>query len=540
MYLKEVVQKTKKNQKRRYLQFVESVRTEKGPRQNILVNLGRIDDKDGKERLEVLTESLLKLSEQIHVLDIEKDVAGGTAKQLGLEMAFRRLFDQIGMSKTFERVFSDINTDFDVRDALFNMVLNRLGEPASKHGIGEWQTDQYGLKHYSLHQYYRTMDYLHDHQEDLEDKIYKQMKSLSTARKSDLSIALFDTTSVVYYGDGDEEESFLDFGFSKKRRSDLKQIVVGVAMTKDGIPISHEAYSGNTNDVTCFKQIIEKFSEKHGEDKVTFVGDRGLITNSNLSLLVESGYKYILGFRMRTIPKDERADIINKSGLKKLKKDMEYCELEYKGKRLIVYYNEERAEKDKVKRDEILDRIKEKIKGGTIKSIVSNKDYKKFLSIEGKSPRLDQDKIDADAVFDGVFILTTNAKISASEAMNTYRSLWQCEAGFRTLKSELDLEPLYHRKERRIRSHVFICFLALILKNMFIKKARLVEKEASYRKMMLDLKRLQAITFKLHKTEITARTEIGEHAKLAFKALKMAYPKKVLAHSNENMLALHN
>ncbi len=538
MYLKSVVHKTKTRGSRHYLQFVEAVRTPEGPRQKILVNVGRIDDKTGKERLEILTSSLLALSETIHLLDLENDIEGKNSKQFGVELVFRRLFEKIGIDEILAKVFAKTKTDFEVKDALFNLVLNRLSNPASKAAVTDWQEDEYKINRYDLHQYYRSMDYLHEERESVEKELFSQMKSLSTAVTKDLSVALFDTTSVVYYGEGVETESILNYGFSKARRSDLKQIVVGVAMTKDGIPVSHETYSGNTNDVTCFKQMIEKFSSKHGQKNVTFVGDRGLITNKNIELLVTSGYKYILGFRMRTIEKAERAAILDKAGLKNLKEHLDYRDIQYKGRRLIVYYNEERAAKDKKKRDEILERIKDKIKGGTIQSIISNKDYKKFLKIEGKDPVLDQSKIDADAAFDGVFILTTNTQVTPNEAINTYRDLWQCEAGFRTLKSELELQPLFHRKERRIRAHVLICFMALICKNLLIKQIRTLDKKASYKKTIIDLKRLQAISFKVHKTNVTARTEIGDAAKLAFKAMQMAFPKKVLARDNENLVAI--
>ncbi|MEZ4744223.1 MAG: IS1634 family transposase [Bdellovibrionota bacterium] len=538
MYLKEVIQKTKKGPKRRYLQFVESVRTEKGPRQNILVNLGRIDDKEGCQRLEVLTQALLQISQTIHILDPKNDLEGASAKQLGMELIFRRLFQQIGIEKILEKVFLDINTDFDVKDALFNLILNRLSNPVSKHAITDWQEDEFQVNPYDLHQYYRAMDYLHDNLKTLESEIFTTMKSLSNARKSEFSIALFDTTSVSYYGNGDEEESFLNYGFSKNRRSDLKQIVVGVAMTKDGIPISHETYSGNTNDISAFKKIIEKFASKHNQNNVTFVGDRGLVSQKNVKYLQESHYKYILGYKMRTINKEDRAALLKKANLKTIKKNLEYRDLEYKGQRIIVYYNAERAEKDKLKRNEVLDRIKDKLKNASIKSIVSNKDYKKYLKIEGETPTLDQQKINADSVFDGVFVLTTNTSITPSKAVETYRSLWQCEAGFRTLKSELDLQPLFHRKERRIRSHVFICFLALIAKNLLLKKIRAVDKEASYRKTILDLKRLQAMSLKIHNSHVTIRSEIGKDAKLAFRALQMAFPKKVLTYTNEDLIVI--
>jgi len=513
------------------------VRTSEGPRQKILLNMGRIDNKTGKERLEVLTSSLLKLSQTVHLLDLEKDIETNSAKQFGMELVFRRLFEQIGIDKILEKVFIDARTDFDIKDVLFNLVLNRLSQPTSKAAISEWQQNEYQVRSYDLHQYYRTMDYLSEEQQTVEKALFSQMKSLSTSRSKDLSVALFDTTSVIYYGDGDEEESLLDYGFSKARRSDLKQIVVGVAMTKDGIPISHKTYCGNTNDVSCFKQMIEKFSIDHDQKQVIFVGDRGLISNKNIELLISSGYQYILGFRMRTIPKADRAAVLSKADLNSLRKNLDYKEITHKGRRLIIYYNEERAKKDRIKRDEILERIKQKIKGATIRSIISNKDYKKYLKIEGKDPVLDQAKIDADAAFDGVFILTTNTDIAPTEAVDTYRKLWQCEAGFRTLKSELDLQPLYHRKERRIKAHVFICFIALICKNLLTKKIKKLDKHVSYRQVTVELKRLQAVSLKIHNTNLTTRTDIGDNAKLAFKALKMAFPKKVLAHDNQNLIA---
>ena len=90
------------------------------------------------------------------------------------------------------------------------------------------------------------------------------------------------------------------------------------------------------------------------------------------------------------------------------------------------------------------------------------------------------EKIKADALYDGIFILTTNTKFRAGDIVSRYRDLWQCESGFRSLKSELEIQPLYHRKERRIRSHVFICFIALIFKNMLIKKMRAIDEKASY------------------------------------------------------------
>lgn len=539
MYLKKVLQKNKDGTDRVYLQFVESVRKDGKPRQNILVNLGRIDDKSGKEKMELLATALVQLAETIDILDLQKDVEGLWSKELGPHLIFSKLFEKINLKSILSQgLNTQVKSEFDSADAIYNLILNRLTEPRSKNATIDWQTNQYGINQYDKQHYYRAMDHLEEHREEIEQSLFDHMKSLSSEKKKSYNIALFDTTTLVYFGKGQEEESLLDFGFSKAHRSDLKQVVVGLALTGDGVPLSHQVYSGNTNDVSCFTDLINKFVEKHQQNAVTFVGDRGMISHKNIQLLHDSGYNYVLGFRMRTIKKEERAEILNKVNLKEIKENLEYKDVTYKNLRLVVCYNKERAEKDAKKRQEILERIKNKIAGGKITAIIDNTEYKKYLKIEGESPKLDQEKISQDQLFDGIFILTTNTKMRAGEVVSTYRSLWMCEAGFRALKSDLEMGPIYHYKDRRIRSHIFICFLALILRVMLTKYLKQINQDASYKKVIGELKRLSAIKVKIKKSTIILRTEITENAKLAFKALGSSFPKKVLHHENNNSLVI--
>ena len=162
------------------------------------------------------------------------------------------------------------------------------------------------------------------------------------------------------------------------------------------------------------------------------------------------------------------------------------------------------------------------------------------MLVSGKKPSLDIEKIEADALYDGIFILTTNTKFTPGEIVSRYRDLWQCESGFRTLKSELDLQPLFHRKERRIRSHVLICFIALILKTMLLKKMRVINKEASYNKTLSELKKVQAMYIRIYKMNLVVRTEINNHAKIAFRALGMAFPRKVLKQENTSTIIVRS
>ena len=189
--------------------------------------------------LELLAISLVEIIDRLHILNVAKDIEGKESKEMGCSLVFKKLDQQLGIKKILEKSFKNIKTDFSVEDALFNLILNRLSSPSSKNATTEWQQNQYDINEYDTHQYYRAMDHLHANKEEIEDQLFQTMKSQSKTSGKDLSVALFDTTSVVYYGEGDEEESLLKHGFSKARRSDLKQIVVGLAMTKDGVPISH-------------------------------------------------------------------------------------------------------------------------------------------------------------------------------------------------------------------------------------------------------------------------------------------------------------
>jgi len=161
------------------------------------------------------------------------------------------------------------------------------------------------------------MDRLVDCQENIEKAFFARMRQ---SFEQGVDIVLFDTTTLVYYGEGAETEELLARGFSKAKRSDLKQVVIGVVMSKDGIPLAHEVFAGNKNDVTCFKEIIDKISKKFHVDKVVLVGDRGMISKKNIEHLRSHGYQYILGYRMRTIPKGDRAFVLSKADLKTLRK----------------------------------------------------------------------------------------------------------------------------------------------------------------------------------------------------------------------------
>ena len=304
MFIRKSIAKNLDGSQRVYFQLAECVRVNGKPRNKVVCSLGRADDKETQEKMMKMAESLIKATDQFLVLNIADDLKAEFGKEYGPFLVFKRLFSELGFENILRSSFEDIQADFDVAEALFNMMLNRLTDPGSKRQMTFWEEGVEGVQGFDLHQYYRALDYLIDKKDKIEKDVFFRMRDLFN---TELDIVLFDTTSLVYYGDGNQDDEkpedakLLDYGFSKARRSDLKQVVVGVVMSKEGIPLGHEVWSGNTNDVKCFASVIEDLQKKYGLARVVLVGDRGMISKKNVISLEQSGFEYILGYRMRTI-----------------------------------------------------------------------------------------------------------------------------------------------------------------------------------------------------------------------------------------------
>lgn len=527
MYVK--IKKYKDYPGRSYLQVVESYREEGKVRNRTVLNLGRFDNGDALSSVNNLLNILLPYSDQLNLCSVEKDIVPKQSKQWGPLLIFQKLWKEVGVEKILKNSFDEIQSFYDIERAVFNMVLNRLTAPSSKRAMNDYQETIYGITKFDLHQYYRAMDHMIDNKEIIEQEIFDKLNG-----GKELDLGYFDTTTIVFFGDDKEEQSeLLNYGFSKARRSDLKQIVVGVLMSENGIPLGHETFAGNKNDVTCFKEMVEKMITKYSIKRVILVGDRGMISKKNIKLLDELKLEYILGYRMRTIPKSDREEIFSKVDLKKLRNTkIEYKEIDYYDQRLIFCYNSDRAKLDAKHREDILERIKDKIKSGKIESIIENKDYKRYLDIEGTAPKLSEKKISRDELFDGVWVLTSNTLLTGPQVVEAYKGLWQVEQGFRQLKDELQIGPLYHYTDKRIRAHVMICFLGLIMRRFLNQKLKQVSKTLSYGHCLNELKCLSVVEMKVNDEEVHLLTELKQGAKKMFEAIKLQVPERVVYRSS--------
>lgn len=525
--------KTFKNQDgslRHYLYLVATKRIGGRTKQIIMANFGRVEDAD--KILPEVVEKIAKFSKKLKVINLSKDMRNDWVKEYGPVIIFRRLWERLGLDRFFTKYLQDHKVEFNAGEVIYTIVLNRLLEPKSEFATHEWVKGLYGVEKVpDLHQWYRALDFLLEHKDRLEADLYQGQRDLFS---QEIDMVLMDTTSVVYFGDGDKAEDILDYGYSKEKRFDLKQIIVGIIMTKDGIPLGHEVYPGNTNDINAFKEMIRMVSRRFKIRRVIIVCDRGMISEKNILALELDGYEYIVGMRMRQLKREDAEKILSLGGMIPVRQGIKAKEVPFNNKRLIVCFNQEEAIKDKAKREEIIERLVEKLKTQGLKSLLIHKEYSKYLKIKAEKPELDEEKVKDEALFDGKFVLQTNTRLGWREIVLAYKDLWQVEAAFRTLKSELEMGPIYHYTEPRIRAHIFTCFLALVLKIVFHKDLFNIDKTLSVNKVLEDIKKIKAVQVTIKDMPMVLRTELEGEAHSAFRAVGLKIPPRLLSEPLED------
>jgi len=509
---------------RRYLYLVATRRIKGRIKQIIMANFGRVED--ANKILPDIAAKISKYTNRLKLIDLAKDMKSDWVKEYGPVIIFKRIWDRLGLEKLFDKYLGKRKIEFDIKERIYGMVLNRIMEPMSELKTHRWANTLYGIAASNdLNQWYRSLRFLIDHKDKLEIDLYEAQKDLF---HQEIDLVLMDTTSVVYFGDGNKAPDILDYGFSKEKRYDLKQVIVGIIMTKEGVPIGHEVYPGNTNDVNAFKEMIKAINQRFKIRRVIIVCDRGMITEKNIRTPELDGYEYIVGMRMRQLKRQDAEKILSRSNMNPINRDLKGKEVHFQNKRLVVCFSKEEALKEKDKRKEIIQRLTERLKKQGLKSLLVNKEYRKYLKIKAEKPEINEVAIKAEELYDGKFVLQTNTGLNWKEIVSAYKDLWQVEAAFRTLKSELEMGPIYHHAETGIRAHIFVCFLALLLKITLQKDLKAINNNISVNQVIEDAKKIKAIQINLKNIPIVLRTELEGNAHYAFKAVGLKIPPRIL------------
>jgi transposase len=325
-----------------------------------------------------------------------------------------------------------------------DLVLYRLVYPKSKLKTTEYLY-RYEQKSYSEDDIYRFMDKLHSRYKEQVQKI--SFDHTLQVLDGGIHAVFYDVTTI--YFEIEKEDDIRRPGFSKDGKHKHPQIVLGLLVSRDAYPLAYDIFEGNKYEGDTFLPILEGFRMKYNFEKLTVVADAGLLSNKNVQELVEKGYEFILGARIKNEKESVKKEILGldfeKDQSRAIKKDR---------LTLVVTYSEDRAKKDRYNRERGVKRLEMQLKSGKLtKSSINNKGYNKFLKMEGEVVlALDREKVDMDAKWDGLKGYLTNSTMTKEEVLENYRHLWQIEKAFRVAKKELKIRPIIHHKRERIEA----------------------------------------------------------------------------------------
>jgi len=350
----------------------------------------------------------------------------------GYHLVFGKVYDAIG--------FPD--------NILRDLVVARIVYPRSKDATVRYLQNYLGI---SVHRdrVYRFLDTLK--KEELTSIAYKFV----TLKNKEISLIFYDVTTLHF--ETDKEDELKQKGFSKNHRGDMPQILIGLFVDNEGYPFDFDFFTGNTFEGHTFQTSVANLLKKYQFDKLTIVADAVMLSQDNLLYLEKEGINYIVGARLKSTNAKMVKEIISHNYIndptKKIQTDTH---------QLIIEYSETRAKKDNKTREKIIEKLQKKLDTG---KPVIHKNKFLLIATKDKPTKLDTKKIEADKQFDGLkgYITNNSNTSSEEEVINQYHNLWKIEKAFRMSKSDLKERPIFHKTTNRIKSHLILCFVSLLV-----------------------------------------------------------------------------
>jgi transposase len=545
MYVRTISRKNKDGSTVTYVQLAHNVRDPQSgqPKANVLHTFGRSDNLD-VDAIKRLTRSLCRFlspedAVQAQAISDGKNVPLTFLKSVPMGGAYllRSLWETLGLHAVLKDCLKERSFTSPVEWAAFAMTANRVLAPDSKRGVEEWVREDVALGNpepIDLQHLYRAMDVLLEYREIIHKEIYFAVADLLNL---EVDLIFFDTTSTYFERDEEDENGLLQYGHSKDHRSDLPQIVIGLAVTKEGIPVKCWTLPGNTSDMATVETVK---SDLLGWklSRCVWVMDRGMNSEENRLVLQKAGGQYILGEKLRDNQEVHKEVLAKRGRYLKIRENLEIKEVIIgvgeRRRRFILVHNPEEAKKDMATREKILARIAKSLKDlgdqkgkahkKSVCALLAHRTMGRYLrQLKDGSIKIDKGKIREEVHLDGKYILSTSDdSLTPEDIALGYKQLLEVERAFRTLKTTLDLRPVYHRKDERIEAHVFLCFLALMLVRIAERKTGL-----TWDRIRGVMERLHLIEFFSKDGRVLQTTEPTPEQHNIFKLLKISPPKRM-------------
>jgi transposase len=533
-------------------------------RTKVLHSFGREDELD-RAAIERLVASLTRLlgPEQATAAAAPDGMTFTDARPVGGAYVLDGLWRRLGIDTAIRTALGGRRADPGrVERILFALVANRALHPSSKLAATDWIANDVrieGLSDVVDEACYRAMDALLGVEAKVCRQIYDRVADLLNL---EVDLLFFDTTSTYFETNGGQADApvardehgrvnpnptakpthdvrdvgFRTHGKSKDHRPDLPQVVIGMAVTRTGIPVRVWSWPGNTSDSALIRQVKDEMRD-WTLGRVVWVADRGFSSAENRRYLRRAGGHYIIGEKLRCGSAEANTALSRQGRYAQIADNLQVKEvkLDDAEDRFIICYNPETAERDQLVRERLIAQLEETIAGSDelsttkraeLRGVISTKPgLNRFLRVTtGGLLRLDQAAVKAEERLDGKYLLrSSDPKLSTEDIALGYKQLLEVERGWRDMKSVLDLRPVYHRLEDRIRAHVLLCWLALLL-------VRVAETTTArtWPTIRAELQRLHAITYRGAAGTATQTTEPTKTQRDLLTALALDPPKRIL------------
>ena len=546
MYVRLVKVRSSSGTVNEYVRVVEAYRQDGKVKQRVVADLGRKD---------LLSEMLPKLQRLLRGDDTGGDNDAQTAidpadpeivdaSTWGPVLAVRTVFDQLGLWSILDETLGHAkNVPF--ADRAFVLIANRIIAPASEHGLAGWletdfvcdrqgrrfvpqwhQHNRVRVDFRQLESWYRTLDQLHKAKNRIEVALYHRLRDLFSIKPE---LVLYDITSTYFEGAG--PEGFAKHGYSRDGKPHNVQVVVGVVMVA-GWPIAHHVWEGNRIDHSTVQDVITDLRKRFDFGRVVFVGDRGMVTDENLESFTKDGQGYLVGVKRRrnaelnslldTIDESKWIDCPTGITARERKQNPPRTRAQEVATndpavRVIVIDSDERREYEQAMREKSMERARAKL--GKLKERVASGSLKQPEKIGAAAERIMQryhgyryfewslragafefgeseKQLSREKKIEGKYVIMTGEKnLGVLDAVAIYKDLSEVERGFRRLKDVLALRPIYHQVERRVKAHIFVAALALLVQRFLERRLKGAGLDLSPERAMQALSTLRSVTF---------------------------------------------
>jgi transposase len=512
MFLRTVKARGRKGEKHEYLRLVETYREGSQTKQRVVINLGR------KDLLAPHLDRLVRILGGDGNWVQDSEVKPNEAASWGRVLVAQYLWRELGLDAILRECVGKKSADGDsVEERAFVLVAQRLCSPGSEHKLASWmETDyvcgsngqrwlppweEHGRVQVNLtwlQQWYRTLDKLLKGKEAIEQALYLKLRDLFSLQAE---LVFYDLTSTYFEGEGPEKLGH--HGYSRDVKPRDEQVQIGVVMV-NGWPIAHHVFSGNRRESETVEEVLDDLERRFGLKRVVFVGDRGMVTSDNVAMLRERKQGYLVGLQRR-----RRQDIyglimkatgpwqecLPKSGIKEGASRTLVQEVagEEPGVRVFVVHSEERLAYERAMRERAMEHTRknlgklqrrvakgklkaaEKIGAAAARILARDHGYRYYgwEIKDGKFHYFEHPNLEREKAYEGKYLIQTEEQnLTPIDAVAAYKELSEVERAFRCLKDVIELRPIYHRDDGRVQGHIFVAFLALLLKRALEKKLK--------------------------------------------------------------------